>query len=223
MLTQRKIIIIGAGGHATSVANVAYSAGYNICGFVDNKKAGQKLLGYDIFPDYGCLSKWPGCHLAIGIGDNRVRERIYYEINEFDNSIIFPSLVHEYSLVSLGVKIGSGTIIMPGAIVGPNSVIDNFCILNTKSSLDHDSQMLAFSSLAPGVTIGGSVKVGRRAVVSMGAVVLQGVSIGDDSVVGANSFLNTNLENNVVAYGSPAKRIRARAFDEPYLSTRKSH
>ena len=218
MSIQKKIIIIGAGGHATSVANVAYSAGYKICGFVDNKKAGQELLGHDIFPDYACLSKWPGCQLAIGIGDNQVRERIYYEINAYDNSIIFPTLVHEYSLISVGATIGSGTIIMPGAIIGPNSVIDNFCILNTKSSLDHDSQMMAFSSLAPGVTIGGNVKVGRRTAVSMGTVVLQGVSIGDDTVVGANSFLNKNLDNNVVAYGSPAKRVRTRAFDEPYLT-----
>jgi acetyltransferase-like isoleucine patch superfamily enzyme len=61
-------------------------------------------------------------------------------------------------------------------------------------------------SLAPVAVTGGNVKIGFRSTISMGASVKHGVSIGDDSVLGANSYLNNDLENNQVAYDVSAKK-----------------
>ncbi len=74
-----------------------------------------------------------------------------------------------------------------------------------------------FSSIAPGVTVGGTVRIGRRSAVSIGATVRHKLTIGEDSVVGAHSYLNRDLQGNVVAYGIPARVVRARSAGDPYI------
>ena len=38
--------------------------------------------------------------------------------------------------------------------------------------------------------------------------VMPGVTIGENSVIGAHSFVNKNIPDNVIAFGIPAKVIR---------------
>jgi acetyltransferase-like isoleucine patch superfamily enzyme len=106
---------------------------------------------------------------------------------------------------------------MPGSVIGPNSVVGKFCLLNTHSSIDHDCIMSDFSSLAPRATTGGNVKIGHRSAICIGATVKHGLSIGDDSVLGANSYLNFNLPSNKTSWGSPAKIIKERHPSDKYL------
>lgn len=214
----KQIAIFGAGGHAVSVANVALSAGYSIKFFIDKKKQGSNLLGYTVLGNIPEIDDCKNICFAIGVGDNSVRENVYKELIAFRPELYFPALIHHSSVISNFTKIGDGTVVMPNAVVGPNSKIGNFCLINTRSSIDHDSSMLDFSSLAPAAVTGGNVKIGFRAAISMGASVKHGVSIGDDSVLGANSYLNKDLENNQVAYGVPAKKIRTRNVGDTYLS-----
>jgi acetyltransferase-like isoleucine patch superfamily enzyme len=106
---------------------------------------------------------------------------------------------------------------MPNAVVGPNTRVGRFCIVNTSASIDHDAAMADFSSLAPGAVTGGGVSIGRRSAVSMGAVIKHRVRIGDDCVVGAQSYVDKDLPDNVVAYGTPARSVRTRKAGDAYL------
>jgi acetyltransferase-like isoleucine patch superfamily enzyme len=49
------------------------------------------------------------------------------------------------------------------------------------------------------------------------AIIKHGLKIGDDSIVGANSYLNKVLKNNQIAYGTPAKLVRARNIFDRYM------
>jgi acetyltransferase-like isoleucine patch superfamily enzyme len=53
--------------------------------------------------------------------------------------------------------------------------------------------------------------------VGLNASVKQGINIGENSIVGAQSFVNQDTEPNVVTYGVPAKVIRTRRNDEKFL------
>jgi acetyltransferase-like isoleucine patch superfamily enzyme len=77
--------------------------------------------------------------------------------------------------------------------------------------------MLDFSSLAPAAVTGGTVQIGLRSAISIGATIKHGLKIGDDSVVGANSYLNIDLPSNQIAYGTPAKSVRTRKIGDSYL------
>jgi sugar O-acyltransferase (sialic acid O-acetyltransferase NeuD family) len=213
---SRPLVIFGAGGHAVSVANVAISDGYNVKHFVDKSKIGQKLLGFSIIGDIADLYDLDFYCFGIAVGDNAVRERIYNELQAKHANLYFPPLVHSSATVSSFTSIGDGTVVMPKAVIGPNSKVGKFCILNTRSSIDHDCLMMDFSSLAPSAVTGGTVRIGLRSAVSIGAIIKHGLKIGNDSVVGANSYLNKDLSNNQVAYGTPANQVRARNIGDSY-------
>ena len=213
----RPIVILGAGGHAVSVANVALSAGYEIECFVDRNKKGSNLLGYSIIGKLDELNILEGFSFAIAVGDNAVRERIYKELLSEAGNLHFPSLVHSTAVISFFAEIGEGAVVMPKAVIGPNSKVGRFCLINTQASIDHDCVMLDFSSLAPAASTGGAVTIGMRSAVSIGATVKHGVKIGHDCVVGASSYLNKDLASNQVAYGVPAKIVRMRNTGDKYL------
>jgi sugar O-acyltransferase (sialic acid O-acetyltransferase NeuD family) len=222
MISNRKnnlypIIVFGASGHALSVANVAISAGYKIAYFVDKNKKTDYLLGIKIIVDISELDDTNNYEYCIAVGDNALRERIYNDLMKKYVGIKFPPLIHQSAVISSFSSIGDGTVVMPNATVGPNSTIGKFCIINTQSSVDHECNMMDFSSLAPNASTGGAVKIGYRSAISIGAVVKQGLQIGDDSILGANSYLNKNLTNNKVAYGTPAKEVRVRKIGDEYL------
>ena len=74
-----------------------------------------------------------------------------------------------------------------------------------------------FSSIAPGVFTVGNVKIGIRSALSIGVTVKHGVCIGSDVIIGANSYVNKKVEDNVVAYGYPCKVVRKRNNGDSYL------
>ena len=214
---SRKIVIFGAGGHAVSVANVAMTAGFTISHFVDKSRKGGSLLGISIIDDVSELKNLNQYCFSIAVGDNAVRQEIFNGLSMQHPNIYFPALVHSSAIISYFSNIGDGTVVMPHAVVGPNSNVGRFCILNTQSSIDHDCSMADYASLAPGSVTGGTVSIGIRSAISIGAVIKHGLNIGNDSVVGANSYLNRDIPANTVAYGTPAKAIRARKIGDAYL------
>lgn len=208
---------MGAGGHATSVANVAISAGYKIRYFIDPGVNETEIFGVSIKKRLAGLAGIEKCNFAIGIGDNSKRESVFLEVEQELGAVNFPCLVHEFAIISQFATLGEGSVIMPGAVVGPRTSIGRFCIVNTNASIDHDSIMLDYSSLAPGAVTGGKVEIGKRSAVCLGARVRDKLTIGADSVLGANSYLNKNLPDSQLAYGTPARLIRARSRNDGYL------
>lgn len=90
-----KIAIIGAGGHAKVVAEVAVSAGYEIAFFVADEKT--EHFGYPVI----CMDEFLNSDLkiaAIGIGDNGVRKNVYGELRK--REIVFPVLMHSSVVMS---------------------------------------------------------------------------------------------------------------------------
>lgn len=54
----------------------------------------------------------------------------------------------------------------------------------------------------------GRVILKRNCKIGANSVIMPGVTIGENSVIGALSFVNRDMPDNVVAYGCPAKVIK---------------
>ena len=59
--------------------------------------------------------------------------------------------------------------------------------------------------------------MGERASIGLGASLSNRVSIGNDTIIGLGSAVTGDIPALVVAHGSPARSVRPRRIDEPYL------
>lgn len=212
---ERRIVIIGAGGHAASVADVATAAGFDVRGFVSPNDAGKTLLGRSVVAALDEIAS--DCGLCVAIGDNALREKLVRDFAHTHAQMNYPVIVHPSAVISPYARLGAGSVVHAGAFVGPGSVIGAFCIVNTHASLDHDGVMGDYASLGPRAVTGGCVAMGERTAVAIGAVVKHGVRLGRDCVLGANSYLDKDIPDNALAYGTPARIVRSRETGAKYL------
>jgi len=75
-----------------------------------------------------------------------------------------------------------------------------------------------YGSHVPGVSTGDNVQICHCSAISIGATIKHGVKIRADSVIGASSYVNKDVDNRVVAYGVPSKVIRSRQHGDSYLA-----
>ncbi len=54
------------------------------------------------------------------------------------------------------------------------------------------------------------VHIGKHCVIGSNSIIMPGVSIGDYSSIGAFSFVNRNVQENIVASGNPLKKLLLR-------------
>lgn len=221
---MKNIIIFGASGHGSVVLDIIESEGqFQPVGFIDSyKRKGIVIHGYEIIGnEYDLpfliekLNIYGG---IVAIGDNWSRKIMVNRILKIVPRFHFINAIHPAAVIGKNVQIGQGTVIVPGTIVNANAQIGDHCILNTSSSLGHDSILSDFSSLAPRVCTGGALNLGVCSAISMGASVIENITIGKHSVVGAGALVLNDVPDYVVAFGSPAKVMRQRRIDDPYLA-----
>lgn len=97
-----------------------------------------------------------------------------------------------------------------GLKLGQNVDIGAFTYINARYGVEigDDVQIGSHCSIYSHSTIDGKkgkVTIKRNAKVGSHSVVMPGVTIGENSVVGALSFVNRDIPPNVLACGAPAK------------------
>lgn len=218
-----RVLIVGSSGHARVVIDIIERDGaHTIVGLLDDAKSpGLIESGYPILGRLPDLPELIRRHNAEGffvaIGDNWSRGAVAAKIRQLAPALTPVTAVHPGAQVARSACLGPGTAVMAGAVVNSNASVGSFCIINTRASLDHDSFLADFASLAPGATLAGNVRVGEYSSICLQAAVAEKVSIGSHTVVGAGSVVLGDLPDNVVAYGTPARVVRARSKQDRYL------
>ena len=97
-----------------------------VIAFVDDSKAGSKLLDIPIITTQQCYHNHKTANLTVAIGDNSVRERVSYEYKSALPNAKFPSLIHNSAVIGINTEVGEGTVVMPQVNIGPNCKVGNF-------------------------------------------------------------------------------------------------
>ncbi len=212
MMEQKQTLILGAGGHAAVLLDILRMRQVNIIGILD-KSADKNLSlhGVSVVGDDSTIGQYDMEIVALvngigSIGDVSLRKSIFQKFKSLGYA--FQSVIHPSAIVSKWADLGEGVQIMAGAIVGPDAVIGDNVIINTRAAVDHGCEIGAHVHIAPGVVLSGDVTVGERSHVGTGAVVRQGIRIGRHVIIGAGSTVVSDIDDNQVAYGCPAKPMR---------------
>jgi sugar O-acyltransferase (sialic acid O-acetyltransferase NeuD family) len=218
-----RLLVFGSSGRAAEIIDLLQKHGtYRIVGLLDSFKApGARVRDFEVLGSENdlpeLLRRNEVAGIVIAVGDNWGRAQVARKIQSILPSLAFPVIVHPSADIGRGVWLSRGTVVMAGAMVGPEAQIGDFCFVHAAAFVGHDGRLAEFSSLAPRAALGGNVTVGAYSAVGIGACVVEKVTIGSHTVVGAGSVVAKDLPDNVVAYGNPARVIRAREPGEPYL------
>jgi sugar O-acyltransferase (sialic acid O-acetyltransferase NeuD family) len=218
-----KIVLVGASGHARLIIDaVEKEQRWQILGLVDDDQAeGSECLGYAVMGTVGGLRAVMAAHGVrrgiIAIGDNGARAEVAGRIAGAAPEFGYVMVIHPAAEIARQVTVGEGSVILAGGVINAGARVGRHCYVSAKASLDHDSEMADFASLGPGATVGGNVRIGTGSAIALGANVIHGIRVGAHTVIGAGATVVRDIPERVVAYGVPARVVRARVPGEKYL------
>lgn len=205
---MKKLAVLGASGHGKVMADTAECSGWDEVDFYD-----------DAWPDVMSNGSWPVVGnsqtlnarldnyqgVIVAIGNNTVRHLKLAALFEAAAPVV--SVIHPMAFVSRYSSIGPGSVVFAGAVVNAYAKIGSGAILNSGCSVDHDCVLGQTVHVCPGSRLAGGVVVGDRSWIGIGSSIRQLVRIGRDVVVGAGASVVTDVSDNVVVVGVPARVI----------------
>ena len=209
-----KLGIFGTSGFAREVGDIAEALGHEPIYLAANA---DELVAWTfdqptiLESELETLGSIP---FAIGIGENRIRERV---ATRYRDRLSFPNLIHPSSSFGRGqrpsIEAQRGVIVCAGVRFTSNIKVGDFCIFNLNATVGHDCIFEDFTNIAPGANISGNVRVAARALIGTGAAINQGSNteklvIGADTAIGSGSVVVKSTEASAVYVGIPAKRIK---------------
>ena len=188
---MEKIILVGYGGHAKSVADcIERKKEYEIAGYMDICECDSKYsyLGTDDDLEDYFNQGIKYAVVCIGyLGKGTVRQRLYEKLKRI--GFYLPIIADPSSIVSETAEIGEGTFIGKNAIVNAGAKIGKMTIINTMALIEHECIVGDFAHVAVGATLCGQVIVEEAAFVGANATVIQNRKIESGRIVPAGAVI----------------------------------
>lgn len=204
---MRKIVVLGAGGHAKSVIDTIEAQGkYEIVGIVDKSRQRNSCKKYKVIGDDDDLqdiyiSGIQSAFIAVGfLGKSNLRERLYDKLISIGYEI--PTIVDNTAKIAKEVFIGEGSYIGKGSVINTDSYIGKMCIVNTGAIIEHGSRINDYTHVAVGAVLCGGVCIGKMSLIGANATVIQNLKIGNKCIVGAGTVITKDMGDSEMRYGN---------------------
>jgi len=207
-VSDKELILIGYSGHGFVVAEAALLAAMDLRYYSEIKESNSNPfeLKYIGFEGNDFFQGWDEQYeFILGIGDNRIREKIANLI--VARNKIIHNVIHHSASISQKIVLGNGNFIARNVSINPLVTIGDFCILNTGCIIEHECAIGNSVHIAPGAVLAGNVSIGDRTFVGANAVIKQGIEIGKDVIIGAGSVIIKNIPDGKKIVGNPSREI----------------
>lgn len=208
---NKKIIIMGAGGHAKVIADIIEKSSDILLGFLDDTKPKDEVIIKE--KQYKVIGKIDECvdmqsenndiEFIIGIGSNIIRKNISQKYH----NLKYYTAVHPSSQIALDVEIGEGTVLMANSCINTSAKIGKHCIINTGAIVEHDNEISNFVHISPKATLCGTVKIGELTHIGAGSTIKNNTNICNNCVIGAGAVVVKDIKKSATYIGVPAKEM----------------
>ena len=195
---NKKIAIIGAGGHGKVVGEIALLNQYKTIDFFDDQIYQIKNFPFKIIGNLELLKKNIKNYdnFFVAIGDNKIRfDKISWVKNEKKNIV---NLIHPKSTISQFSSIELGSCVMANAVINAGTYIKEGVIINTSSSIDHDCLIEDYAHISPNCSLSGNVNVGKFSHLGAGTSVHPGINVGQNVKTGVGSKIYKDILDNKI-------------------------
>ncbi len=188
-MTEKRIILLGAGGHALSCIDVVEQEGtFTIAGILGMPdEVGNMLLGHLVIGTDDNLTDLASTvtHALVTVGQIssvEIRKKLFTRAKV--DMFTLPVVVSPQAYVSPYAALGEGSIVMPGAVVAAGATIGRNCIINTGAIVDHDVAIGDHCHVSTRAIVNGGVKAGNDCFIGSGAIIREGTMLGDSCFIG---------------------------------------
>ena len=195
---NKKIAIIGAGGHGKVVGEIALLNQYGTIDFFDDRMNEIENFPFKIIVSIELLKNNLKNYddFFVAIGDNKTRYNKISWLKKEKNNIV--SLIHPKSTVSQFSSIEAGSCVMANGVINPGTFIKEGVIINTSSSIDHDCLIEDYAHISPNCSLSGNVSVGKFTRLGSGTSVHPGINIGQNVKTGIGSKIYKDIIDNKI-------------------------
>lgn len=204
-MSYEGIAILGFGGHARSVADVALELGVRHLCFVDeNVRSEEQFAGFAAVKDLECPLP-DGWAVFPALGDSAKRQRKVESV--LQDGLPLATLIAKSAYIGCEATVEKGVFVGNNASVGPAVKLGIGCIINTSAVMDHESVVGDYTHVSVNATVAGRCRIGRNVMIGAGAVIIDGIRIADGVIVGAGAVVVRDIDKPGVYVGVPAKRL----------------
>jgi sugar O-acyltransferase (sialic acid O-acetyltransferase NeuD family) len=196
-------VILGAGGHARSVADVIERAGGVVVAVAGDA---PRPWSVPVLPDDRTAlarAATEGHLVGLGVGSNAVRAALTAALST--SPAINRPVVALTATVAPDVEVGPWTVVLEHAHVGPGTRLGAAAVVNTAAVVEHDCVLGHAVHVAPGAVVLGGVLLGDGVLVGSGARILPGIRVGRGAVIGAGAVVRENVDADRTVVGIPAR------------------
>ncbi|MBE6146879.1 MAG: acetyltransferase [Firmicutes bacterium] len=197
-----KRYLIGAGGHATVLSDIARKNKIEISGVFIDKNA-KNITIYPVIDEIKNIINYKEDEFIFAFGNVKIRKQMEQEFSKY--GIKWFSLIDESAIISEDVTIGKGTVIMPGAIINAGAKIGDHAIINTGVIVEHGCNIENHVHMSPRSVICGNSIIRSGTWIGAGSTIIDEIEIGSDSIVGAGSVVVNDVPSNQTVMGVPAR------------------
>lgn len=166
----KKIIFLGAGGFAQTLADILQQDKiYDEILFLDDTKIGENIIGKcDEFIKF----KNENTDMYPAFGNNEIRKKWFNKLQQ--QNINVPTIIHSSAYISPMAKVEKGVVVLPKAIINTNCLIKQGCIVNCGAIIDHDNILEDFVHVCIGVMIKAGNNIPSSLKIEAGQVIMNG-------------------------------------------------
>ncbi len=209
---NKPLILIGGGGHATVLAELANDLQLPMLGFTEAQAHDRHslLTGLDFLGDDSVIfssHKPDEIRLINGLGSTgkiKRRETLFSHFTA--EGYGFTDLIHPTSYLSPSLSHGQGLQALAGAIINTGARLGDNVLINSRALVEHHCVIGSHSHIASGAVLCGTCQIGESVHIGAGAVINQGITIGDGAIIASGAVVIADVPDGSLMAGVPAQQ-----------------